>query len=87
MSAYATELVSIITTSLSNFLGGIGAPIVHVFYDLFVDHDAGADTVLYTADDVINGPTVLAYVALTWVGVAIAYKFLPMVLKLIRVRR
>ena len=87
MQAYATELVSIITTALSTFLGGLGTPVVHLFYDLFVVHTAGVDTVLYTADDVITGPTVLAYVSLTFVGIRIAYKFIPMVLKLLKVRR
>jgi len=76
MQAYATELISIITTALSNFLGGIGAPIIDVFQDLFVNDPTGTPT-----------PTVLAYVALTWVGIRIAYGFLPMVLRLVRVRR
>jgi xanthosine utilization system XapX-like protein len=76
MQNYATELVSIITTALSNFLGALGAPIIDFFEDLFVVDPSGTPT-----------PSVIAYVALTFLGIRIAYKFIPTVLKLLKVRR
>jgi len=81
-----TDIVNAIINTITGLLAGIGAGIVDYFESVFIDRDAGVDTILNTADDVITLSSVGTFVFVL-LGIGAAFGLATLVFSMVRGRR
>ena len=80
------DIVNTIVSMITGLLAGIGSGIVDYFESVFLTRDAGVDTILNTADDVINLSSVGIFIFVL-LGVGAAFGLATLVFNMVRGRR
>jgi len=79
------NIIETIVDTIQGLLAGIGSAVVTYFESLIINRDAGVDTILHTADDVItlNQFGIFLFVLL---GIGAAFGLATLVFSLVRHR-